>query len=287
MTEVALATPDGPDDPKKDKLIDPSLANLPAHLIAAVQAGVETGMEDMQQFLTPPRLKVCQSNRKEQYKQFPEASVLVTPQNEIVCLLGEFFIFTPIYVFDTYCIHNPWNLRETLKLNWIRETSGDPDGEIARKARKFTTEPCPEDPKEKITYAVHINTVMYIHHVESLRHTPVTFSQFIGEAKSGRRMLDLFQARTSNGTPLYAHKFMARVNPTPRKSKGNEWYGIDVTNPSADYDGTPWVDDPKLFEDLGKLREKMKANRDNIIDYTKDDDDLGGESVDTVTSDTL
>ena len=265
----------------KDKLIDPSLAHLPSHLIDAVRAGVETGMEGMEKYLTPPRLKVCQSNRKEQYKTFPEGSVLVVPQNEVVCILGEFFIFTPIYTFDNFCVHNPWALRD--KLNMIRELSHDPDGEIGRKCRAFTTEPCPEDPKEDIKYATHINTLIYIHGVPALRNTPVVLSQFLGEWKSGKKMLNLLAARTANGTPIYAHKLMGRV--ILRKEKGNEWYGLDVSNPSADYDGTPWVEDPKLFDEFAKLREQTKANRTRlVVDYS---DEAAGPSVDEVTSDTI
>jgi hypothetical protein len=270
-------------DPTKDQLIDPSLSHLPAHLQAAVQAGVETGMEGMQQYLTPPRLKVCQSNRKEQYKVFPEKTVLVVPQNDVICPPDGFFIFTPIYTFDMFCVHNPWALRETL--NMIRESSHDPDSEIGRKCRTFTTEPCPEDPKEEIKYATHINTLIYIHGVEALRHTPVILSQFLGEWTAGRQMMNLLNARTANGTPIYAHKLMGRVN--LRKKKGNEWYGVDVTNPSADYDGTPWVEDAKLFDEFAKLREQTKANREKIkVDFSDEDAGSNG-GADTVTKDTL
>lgn len=264
------------------EILDPRYAGLPQHLIDAMQSKEDTGLEGMEQYLSPPRLKVCQPSRKEEFKGFDEGTVLVIPSKEVVCVEGEFFIYTPIYTFDQFCVHNPWKTRETLPM--IRESTYDPESEIAQKSRNFIREACPEMPSEEIRYVTHINTFIYIHHVPALENTPVLWSQFMGEWRAGRRMLDLLAARCSNGTPIYGCKLMGTVN--LRRDKGNEWYGIDSTNPSADYDGKPWVEDAQLFEQLKELRQTLKANKERFnLNY--DDESPESKETEEVTSDTL
>lgn len=252
--------------------------SLPQHLIDAQQENDGRGLEDMEQYLSPPRLKVVQEKKEEAYKPFNDCDVLVTNTKQVICKKGEFFVFTPIFMFDEFCVHNPYALKQ---LQMIRERTFDPDSEVAQKCRNLVSEPCPEDPSKEIRYATHLNFLIAIHDVPELVGIPVLATFFLGEFRTGSNLLALIRARCSGGTPLYAWKFQA--TPTDHKGGGFEWYGLDISNPSADYDGKPFVEDAAQFEQFKKLHEEARADKERIrADY----DDRTVDSV-SEPSDTL
>jgi len=251
---------------------------LPDYLIEVAKAGGPTGLEDMRGYLTPPRLKTMQPMRKGPFKSFPEGAVLVTPTNEIVCGKDGFFALTVLFTYDQFCAHNPYSRPEGMPL--IRESSFDYNSELAAKCRNFISEPFPENEAEEIKYCTHINALVVIHGVPSLQNIPVMLNQYMGEWKSGRRMLDLLNNRTSNGTPIYAHNLMAKE--TTHKSGSNEWEGLDFSNPTADVDVGRFVT-AEQFAIYKELHEQCRKDKERFV--IKHDDDA--EPVDAVTSDTL
>ena len=256
---------------------------LPQYLIDAIRPDGETGLEEMRSFLTPPMLKVVQAKRTDAYKPFAEGSVIVTPTNEIVCAKEGYFPFTVLYTYSQYCVHNSFARPEGLFT--IRESTFDFNSEIAQKCRDFVTEPMPEDPtnpKMWIKYATHINALIVIHGIPALENIPVIFSQYLGAWKSGRRMLDLLNARTGlSHTPIYCHNLMAhQVN---LKSKENDWEGLDISNPTADVDVGKYVTAEQLVK-YKELHDMLKADRDRLVVNYEDEvpQDNGAVESDTL-----
>jgi len=261
-----------------DELI--TTEQLPQYLIDRAKQGNATGMEGAQDFLTPPRLKICQASRKGEFLDYPEGTVLVTPTNDIVCGPEGYFAFTVLYRYEQFCVHNPYNRPDDMPL--IRESTFDMDSDIAKRARDFdnNTAPFPEDPKEVIKYCVHYNSVIVIHGVPGLENRPIMQSLFIGEAKSGRKILDLLNARCASGLEVYCHNLMAHQVKRPKGK--NTWQGIDISNPTADVDVGKYCSEAQI-EMYSKLHEKYKADRDRlVVDY---EDEVPQESE--VISDTL
>lgn len=257
-------------------------SELPSYLANYAKSGGSTGLEEMRGFLTPPRLKVMQAMRKGEFKEkFQEGMVAVTPTNELVCGPDGFFGFTVLYTYSHFCVHNPYKRPEGMSL--IRATTFDYNSEIAQKCLNFVSEPMPEDPSLEIKYATHINALIIIHGNPALANTPVMLSQYIGEWKSGRRMLDLLNARTQDGTPIYVHNLMAHQ--TLHKGNGNEWQGLDISNPTADVDCGRFVPNAELVEQYAKLHEQCKADKEKFS--VKYDDESVADPVDTVDGDTL
>lgn len=252
---------------------------LPAFLVEAVKTGGSTGLEEMREFLTPPRLKITQAMSKGEFKQFPVGTVLVTPTNEVVCGPQGYFAFTVLYAYSQFCVHNPYKRPEGMSL--IRESTFDYNSEIAAKCRNFVSEPFPEDPSLEIKYATHINALIVVHGIPTLANVPVMLSQYMGEWKAGRRMLDLLNARTSDGTPIYAHNLMAHE--ATHKSGSNEWEGLDISNPTADVDVGRFVT-AEQFAVYKQLHEQCKADKERFT--IKYDDEVESEAV-AVDSDTL
>lgn len=260
------------------ELTVPKDEQLPAHLIEYAKRGSPTGMEGADTFLTPPRLKIMQAGREGEFKNFPEGAVIVTPTNEVVCGPKGFFAFTVLYRYEQFCVHNPFDRPDDMTL--IREATFDFDSEVASKCLNFVSEPFPENPTLQIRYVTHYNSLIIVHGIPALARTPVLLSQFIGSAKSGRRLLDLLKVRTSDGTPIYVHNVMAKQTELPGKKT---YQGLEISNPTADVDCGRWVMDLAEVAAYEALHEKCKAERDRFI-VTYDDEPT---AADAVTSDTL
>jgi len=253
---------------------------LPDYLIEVAKAGGPTGLEAMRSYLTPPRLKIMQPMRKDPFKSFPEGAVVVTPTNEIVCGKDGFFAVTVLYTYDEFCVHNPYKRPEGMP--FIRERTFDFHSEIAQKCRNFVSEPMPEDDTKEIKYMTHINALVAIHGIDALKNIPVMLVQSGGEAKSGRKMLDLLAVKTSNGTPIYVHNLMCQEATHKPAKGGDTWEGLNWTNPTADVDVGRFVT-AEQFPVFKKLYEQCEADKAKFV--VNFDDEI--EPVDTVTSDTL
>jgi len=252
-------------------------SQLPTHLIPYIDKGGPTGLEEMSEFLTPPRLKIAQANRKGEFKAFEEGTILITPTNEVACGPNGFFAFTVVYAYPQFCVHNPFKRPEGMP--WIRESTLDADSELAQKCVQFVSETMPEDNDQKIRYATHFNFLIIIHGIPTFANIPVIMSLFIGEAKSGKRLNDLIKARVSGeykGTKIYMHNIMAHQS--LHRNPGNEWQGLDFSNPTADVDCGRFVPTAEFVEAYAKLHEQCKVDKERFVIKYDDDE---------VTSDTL
>lgn len=254
-------------------------SQLPAHLATYAKTGA-TGLEEMRNILTPPRLKVMQPMKGENFNDFAVGTALITPTNQVVCELDEYFGLTVLFAYQEFCVHNPHDRPEGLPM--IRANSFDFNSEIAKKCQAFLSEPMPEDPTKEIKYATHINALIIVHGVPDFENTPIMLSQYIGEFKAGRRMLDLLASRTQDGSPIYIHNLMAK--PTLRQKEKKRWYGLDFSNPTADVDCGKYVPTTEFAEAYAKLHERCKADKERFTIKYEDDDAPPKEGV---TSDTL
>ena len=226
----------------------------------------------MNQYCKPPRLKIVQALTAEPFKPpFTDKDAVVIPQMIKVGGDGEPFSFTPIYFFPSWACWNPLKMKATLPA--IREWSTDPNTEVARKARKFIKEPCPENAELQLRYCEHHSWYCMIHDVEDLKDLPVIFPFVRGGISASQNLIGLIQTRKS---PKYACRFQAIV--ADHKGKEGNWYGFDFIN-----DNPLWVEEDsynkyrKLAEDLKKLVDTQQVEIDH------GDSDVAS-TVDTVNS---
>lgn len=274
-------------DTPETKLIESPLGAIPQHLIDAAQEGGETGLEQMREYLTPPRIKVMQPSRKEPFKsQFEEGVVISTPSNTVICGPDGHFAYTVIFTYDQFCVHNPWERPDDMP--YIRESTLDKKSVIAQKCRNYISEPCPEVNGEEIRYMTHINAFILVHGVPELEGVPILLSQYSGEAKSGAHMLDTLNTRCQNGMKIYDHRLMAHQ--VPRKKGKNEWQGLDHANPGPDVPFGPFIEDPlqtARYKELHKQAKELVDSGRIVVDYDEEGAPAEESEVVPVNSDTL
>lgn len=244
-----------PNDPKT-MIEKPSyLTNLP-----------KDDLKDMKKFLSPPRIKIVQGQTGAPFKPaFRDGDVLVNPQMIHIGSSQQEFTFVPIHFFPTWICTNPWELKN--QLPFIRELSFEEDSIIAKKARAFIEEPCPENPKERIKYRQVLNYLVRIRNLNvELPDDPVTMIFYSGEFNTGRALIGLIDKRES---PRYVCQFNA-ISAFRTGKKGN-WHGLDLRNSPE-----PWVP-AELVESYRQQYLQLKTLVDNRqIQIDMDDTDMGG-----------
>lgn len=194
---------------------------------------VDTTKEFMDEFVSPPRLKLIQGSSAQALKrEFGESAIIVQPENKIVseALSGEQlesvpFKVVPIFQWKEYICWNPIPLPAGLMA--IRERSVDENSALARKCTpkewKDRDQPCPEDTSLKIKYREHINFVFLI--LDPLGFDlPVAMSFHDGSYTEGAKLCKL--AKTIMNLKLYAQVF--ELSCSPRTKNGNDYYGWNV-----------------------------------------------------------
>jgi hypothetical protein len=266
------------------ELVKSQIGSMPAFM-----QGSDLGVEDLGQYVIPPRLKVLQplSDRETFLSKFDVGDVIAVPQMVLVAPTvkdekdkptedGEPFHFIPVFFFPEWCLWNPIQTRGTLPAIVARTT--DPTSTIAAKSRSpaLWNEPCPEAPEFMCRYVEHLNFVIVILGDHDLTGIPVIMSFSRAEHRRGSNFASLIKMRKA---PLYGCQFEARVG--PRSNNKGHWYGIDVTNPSGDSGIEPFVQEKDVFGHLEGLHlEYKKAHEDAKIrvDY----EDTLDEPSDTV-----
>jgi len=241
---------------------------MPAHIAEALAEERQEGVADVAKFVRPPRVKVCQSNRSGNLKQFKEGSVILSPAGVLVAENNQPFYFVPVLYFPEYLTLNPWALKATLP--FIRERSLDDMGEIARKARDpklRKADPCPEDMKENLTHVESLTVLCVI-----VGHPLVCAMSFQrGDYRVGEQLASQISMR---GGPIYSMVFEGRVSDTKRKNDKGEWYGIDISAPTGDGAPSPWVQSAEEYAKLRDMHRKLKKDlQDKLIIIEHDHDD--------------
>jgi len=247
------------------------IEQTPAHLLAAMQEDTGTGMEDMGNYIVPPRLKVIQDKKVlEGIQGCVTGQVVIMPQVSTLCMPDGSFFFTVLYMWDEFCIHNPYKIKT---LQMIRERTLDPKSEIATKAQLLTREPCPEAPNDddaKLKYVTHLNFLLAVHGIPELEGIEILYSAFLGEFKTGKNLVNLLRTRTTRGVPIYGHILEAAPGVHSPKSGGDDWYGLNITNPTAGSDISSFatlqneVKDPELFGEFKAAHKRAKENKERF-----------------------
>jgi hypothetical protein len=257
----------------------PKNDNLPTFMQA-----VETGAEDMGQFIVPPRIKIVQPVSRGEYKEkfAPGDAVLIPQMIKVTGLIldeknrptneSDGVVFTPLFFFPEYCLWNPLESKGTLPM--IRESSFDPQSHLAAMARDPSRRemPCPEMPDKKMRCVEHLNFVILIH-AEGLNMLPAVMSFSRAEHRSGSNFIALMKMRMA---PIYGCKFVFRTR--YRENDRGQWYGIDVENPPEAVGG--FVDEETFAFTKFQYLELKKAHENRILQVNHDDEDtLEGQVV--------
>ena len=234
------------------------LANLP-----------EDDKSDLRKVMSPPRLKIIQATSGVKFKpQYRDGDIIIIPNMIHVGGIEQEFTFVPVHFFPTWCCTNPWKLKD--QLPFIREMSFDEDSTVAKKAKAFIKEPCPQNNQYMIEYRQVLNFLIRIQSdVFDLPQNPVTLILNKGEYNTGRILSELIEKRPG---PRYVCQFNARS--IFRQGKEGNWYGLEFRNAPQ-----MWVAEDKVEALRAEhiFLKDLVAKRQISIDM--DDTDMNGEDA--------
>lgn len=256
---------------KKDIIKVNPLDIVPEHL----QPDKTSGMEDLSQYITPPRIKIVQKQADEAILvRFGAGDVIIVPTFDLVCEMerdtkgnatgdSNGFDFVPLFFYAEWCCWNPIALKG--KAPVIRERSLDPTSSLAVKAKnpRLRTEPHPDDPSLQIRYIEHLNFVIALPGITE--HPLLTFSR--GSHGKGRQMCGLLRQRNA---PLYGCRLHAHQ--VKIENDMGAWWALEVINPPGET--TPWVDDKKVYAEFKALHERYREAHKNaklVSEYDEPD----------------
>lgn len=203
----------------------------------------ETGLDTLQDFIVPPFVKVVQKQAGDELlKQYAAGDVILSPANALISEMprddrgrplegaSSTFLFVPILFYPEWITWNPIELKGQEPA--IRYRTTDPSDPVVAKARdaKLRTEPHPADGSGllKIRHCEHLNFLVVLHD-HPLGEEPCIMSFSRGEWRAGSRFASLIKMRHA---PLFGCIFQSSVS--LRHGQKGDWYGIDVSNPTAD-----------------------------------------------------
>lgn len=262
-------------------------APLPAHLTLA--EGQSDGLEILNQYVQPPRVKIVQPLSGEPFNAHPAGTVLSVGGAEMKVIAeigfdsrsrrsiedGNPFYFVSLFFFPEYCAWNDFKLKGTVPA--IRERSTDPNSEVAKRAKSpaLREENDPEHDKMKIRYVEHLNHIIMLYHPD-FWGTPHILSFARAEHKSGCNFAGLVRMRRA---PLFGCNWQGATK--YRDNGKGQWYGWNMTNPQItdpNIEGyiSPWVEDATMSADFQALHETYKdIHRRGLLQTVYDEDDGG------------
>lgn len=247
--------------------------------------GPAQGLDDLKTIVTPPMLKIRQGLTKDERlrDEFREGDILLMPDYTLLYTRSvpetkqpsAPVSFTPLLFFKQWCVWNP--LASYGKLPFIRESTRDPNHDIARKAQligdKKIKEPCPEFPGETLQFMEHFNYLAILH-LEGLNSVPVLMTFASTGIKAGRKLSNLIVSR---GADIYAGRYTFQSK-SETNAKGS-WYGLDLRND----DVAPWVTEQAQYEMFASMHADLKEKLNNNevdINYDQAADSVYEESAD-------
>lgn len=213
-------------------------------------------------FAKPARIKVVQALTKPPIKPpFKEGDIVINPQLIKIGDNENTFSFTPITFFPSWSCLNPIQMQGQLPA--VREMTFDPNSLCAKKAIKFTQEPCPENPKFMIKYNQMLNFFVVVHQVE-VASFPVILLFVRGEYKTGQNLIGFIQSRKlqSPKVPIFAHRYCAYSE--QHTSPSGTWQGLNIAN-----DPEPWVDEVTFRKNEALSIELEKIIEARAIDMSE------------------
>lgn len=240
--------------------------DLPAHL----QSGeLSKGMnESLNQYVTPPRVKVVQPLTKPPVSEhFAAGDVCLMPMMQLVSKKQTEFSFVPLFFFAEFITTNPLGSD-----TFIRDRSTDPKSVIAQKARDPQRREETIEGGIKIRHTEVLNYIVSIVGHDELTGTPVTLSFARAEHKQGTNLASRIKLRNVPmcGT-VWTAKSAQRSNP-----KGT-WWGIDVFQCQEE---NGLVQDPAIFDMfVNQHNELKKAYIEQRLIVEQDEDNVDGSIV--------
>ena len=223
------------------------LIERPESQVPAFMAGDGAiGTEGLIEIIQPPRIKIVQKAAgSDVLGKFDVGDIILSPQmiplvpiGGKLAQKGPIWHFCPIFYYLEWCLWNPIELKGNKRV--IEERTCDPASPMVTKARdpKLRAELIPGEVDEKGNplsrrYVEHINFVSVFLDEHDIGETPIVLSFSRGDHFSGSNFAALIKMRQA---AIFGCRFQANaaLRPDPR----NDWYGIDVENPS---DRQPWV----------------------------------------------
>lgn len=242
--------------------------NLPAFM----QQEQTTGMELVQRYIVPPRIKVVQPMRaSDAYEEFDEGDTVLTPQRTLLVPKGHPFHFVPLLFYPEWLTLNPLQMKETLPM--IRERTIDPTSVLARKSRDKNTwfEECPENKEFKLRNVESLVFLIELLGVQGMEGMPVAMTFSKGEHSAGSRFCALLKMRSA---PIFGCVFEAVVPEKKRKNAKGQWYGIDVSNPSQESEVAPFVQSADEYERFRSQHQSLfEQYREGLIHVDVDEEE--------------
>lgn len=245
-------------------------SSLPEHLRVEDPSKI-TALASLRKVIIPPRLKVLQAQKGEQFDKFDVGDTVLVPDPALVAKIDQPFWFVPLIQWTEWLVLNPIELKGSHP--FVRDRSMDPTSEIARIAKTrelFDKQPCPELPGKYLKYQEVLNFLVLLCGNETLGGNPTVMSFRGGEHKQGRSLATFICNRN---TYPWGCVFEARVPKTIRRNAKGSWYGWDISNPTSDGHPGPWVaiaDEFKVIQE--KAEAFQKALDDALIMVTHEDD---------------
>lgn len=242
-------------------------ANLNSSLIekpAYLQNLPEDDTSDMRKHMSPPRLKFIQNLTEAPYKPpFKDGDLIIIPSMVKVADLETECTIVPIHFFTHFVCLNPHAMKN--QLPYVREQTKDENHPIAKKAKAFVSEPCPENSSEKIIYRQVLNfLVRIVGDSEDLPKDPVALSLMKGEFNSGRILIQLIENRRA---PRYVCQFnmISALHP----GKKGKWFGPNFRNSPE-----PWVPEHLVQQYQAEHEAFKKIVEEGRMNIDLDDSDV-------------
>jgi hypothetical protein len=240
-----------------------------------------SGMETMQQYLRPARIKIMQDMRQGDLKKdFGSGDIAIMSPDGVQLLAaairnekgivigGEPIYFTVLFHYTEYCTWNPLELQTG---GAIRERSFDPKSHIAIKSRNPATrkEPCPDMVGKDIKHIEHCNFIIEILNMPSV-DLPLLLSFQSGTMFHATSLVTLLHRR--HAEHICACNFEMSVIVDANKA-GNEWYALRPNNPADDSGIDPFCLDEQEFKRRLAVAQQYKQaflDRAIVTDYEAD-----------------
>lgn len=220
-----------------------------------------------------PRVKVIQQMTDPKLKQqYGEGSVVLPQAAVKIANAGEPFYFVPIFFFEEWI---KWGDRRDQNSDAIQERSFDPNSEVARKASDPNSrfEDYGQPPKKgerplQFRYVEHLNFIGMLYGQDGER-MPVVLSFSRGEHYAGRNFCTAISMRRVGKqiAPLWSGVWQLKSN--MRSRDGNNWFGIDVSNPDLESGVSPWIKEEEVEEFRSQWELFRDLHKHNLVEVDR------------------
>lgn len=221
-----------------------------------VSLGIDAdGLDSVGEFVSTPRLHLLQPLSPEVVDgKYPVGTVVLRPQNVIVCPKDGAFYATPIFFWPEWIAWNPRAMRQQLPA--IRERTTDPKSALAMRCRNSATwrEPCPENPQQEIRNCEHLNAALIVYGVDELGFSPAVVSFSRASHAAGRKFATLIKTRRA---AIYGGVYEFAVK--QRANNQGSWFELAADNPSEASGVSPWVSNPNDYAALAGCHQQFAS----------------------------